>query len=308
MTSARTTPLARRGGPAGGAAARRAGAQWPVLAAALVVMVLGAALVGTELPARRARPGPRAGGRCRAGGRRPGRRGPGGCHRRHRPAQRPGATRFARGHRHGADHGARRAHAARREPVDLALHAAGTAVRPVPRGAATSSTPTPSPRTPPWSAGRWPNGRLPRERRLRARGRAAAHRRRHPRARRGSHVPDGCDRRRPGTAVTVVGLVDLDGSGDWARDRSTGDGRVPVYGPLLVAPGTLIDADAPVGRPEPGRGCRPDPRRAGGPRGRGPRRRPARRPQTSSWAIRSTTSPYARGCQPSSRTPAASST
>lgn len=53
--------------------------------------------------------------------------------------------------------------------------------------------------------------------------------------------------------VVVVGLLDPDGSAEWARDRLGGRGSdvesapAPVHGPFLVAPGTLLAADAPVG-------------------------------------------------------------
>lgn len=51
-----------------------------------------------------------------------------------------------------------------------------------------------------------------------------------------------------GTPITVVGTVELDGSAVWTRDRATPDDSIPVHGPFLVAPGTLLAADAPVGR------------------------------------------------------------
>lgn len=53
--------------------------------------------------------------------------------------------------------------------------------------------------------------------------------------------------------VVVVGLLDPDGSPVWARDRLGGRGSdvesapAPVHGPFLVAPGTLLATDAPVG-------------------------------------------------------------
>ncbi|WP_315094271.1 FtsX-like permease family protein, partial [uncultured Cellulomonas sp.] len=56
------------------------------------------------------------------------------------------------------------------------------------------------------------------------------------------------------TSLVVVGLVEPDSSGAWDRDRLRGaaadvdSGWLPLYGPLMVAPGTLLAADAPVGR------------------------------------------------------------
>ena len=55
------------------------------------------------------------------------------------------------------------------------------------------------------------------------------------------------------TPLTVVGLVEHDASGAWDRDRLRGvgadvdSGWLPVYGPFLVAPGTVLAADTPVG-------------------------------------------------------------
>ncbi len=57
-----------------------------------------------------------------------------------------------------------------------------------------------------------------------------------------------------GVDVVVVGLVAVDGSSDWDRDVLGGVGinpnvdRLPAFGPFLVSPGTLIDADSAVGR------------------------------------------------------------
>lgn len=70
----------------------------------------------------------------------------------------------------------------------------------------------------------------------------------------GDTVTLGATRRDAGTPLVVVGLVEPDASGAWDRDRLRGagvdldSGWVPVYGPLLVAPGSLLAADAPVGR------------------------------------------------------------
>ena len=61
-----------------------------------------------------------------------------------------------------------------------------------------------------------------------------------------SPAPDGQD-------VVVVGLVAPDATSSWDRDVLHGAGvnsqwsRLPAYGPFLTAPGTLINADAPVG-------------------------------------------------------------
>ncbi|NUU18756.1 hypothetical protein HP550_16005 [Cellulomonas humilata] len=56
------------------------------------------------------------------------------------------------------------------------------------------------------------------------------------------------------TPLTVVGLVEHDASGAWDRDRLRGvaadvdSGWLPVYGPFIVAPGTVLAAGTPVGR------------------------------------------------------------
>ncbi len=54
------------------------------------------------------------------------------------------------------------------------------------------------------------------------------------------------------TQLVVVGLADLDGSSAWRRDPIGGagvstSGWLPLYGPCLVAPGSLLAADAPAG-------------------------------------------------------------
>ncbi len=71
-------------------------------------------------------------------------------------------------------------------------------------------------------------------------------------------APRSDDRRPPhagvGHPLVVVGLVERDASDAWDRDRlrradvDLDSGRVPVYGPFLVAPGTLLAADAPLGQ------------------------------------------------------------
>lgn len=59
---------------------------------------------------------------------------------------------------------------------------------------------------------------------------------------------------RDGVDVVVVGIFTPDGTSSWTRDVLAGDGYravsngVPAYGPFLVAPRTLIDADRPIAR------------------------------------------------------------